>query len=265
MSVYSKDNTQWLVESINCMLNQTVKCDEFIIVEDGPLTIELNEIINTYKNALPLIFNIIKLDENRGLGPALKLGVEKCRNEWIARMDADDYSPPDRIEKQFAILKKYPDLGIIGSNAIEFCDNISNTVARVVLPETNDEIISFSKKRCPYRHSGIIYRKSDIIRAGNYQECYLCEDYDLYARMEQVGVKGYNLQEFLLYVRVNSDFYARRGGVKYLQSILKFKKRLYKCNFYTLNEYFVTSIAHIIVCLIPNTLRKYVYKKLLRR
>ena len=45
MSVYSKDNTQWLVESINCMLNQTVKCDEFIIVEDGPLTIELNEIL----------------------------------------------------------------------------------------------------------------------------------------------------------------------------------------------------------------------------
>lgn len=264
MSVYFKDNPNWLTKSIDCMLNQTIKCDEFVIIEDGPLSMELNNVIDFYKK-YSTIFKIIKIDKNVGLGPALKLGVENCENEWIARMDSDDYSPCDRIEKQFSILRKFPDLGIIGSNAYEFCDNISNIVARVVLPETNEEIISFSKKRCPYRHSGILYKKSEILKAGNYQECYLCEDYDLYARMELNGVKGYNIQEPLLYVRVNSDFYNRRGGVKYLKSLLKFKKRLYKCNFYSFGDYIISSAAHIIVCLMPNSIRGFIYKFLLRK
>lgn len=265
MSVYYKDNPIWLSESIECMLKQTVKCDEFVIVEDGPLTDELIKIIEGYKLKMPDIFNIVKLEKNVGLGPALKIGIETCKNEWIARMDSDDYSPIDRIEKQFAVLKDYPNLGIIGSNANEFYDNISNVVAKVVLPEKNEDIIKFSKKRCPYRHSGIIYRKKDVIEAGNYQECYLCEDYDLYARMEMNGVEGYNIQEPLLYVRVNPEFYGRRGGIKYLKSILKFKTRLYKCGFYSLKNYIISSTAHIIVCLMPNKLRELIYKKLLRK
>lgn len=265
MSVYIKDNPKWLVESIECMLNQTIKCDEFVIVEDGALSDELNDIIEFYNNKYPNIFNIIKIPVNGGLGPALKLGVESCKNELIARMDSDDYSPKDRIEKQFEIIKQQPDVGIVGSNAIEFYNNIDNAVANVILPETNDEIIKFSKRRCPYRHSGILYKKSEILRAGNYQQCYLCEDYDLYARMEMSGTKGYNIQEPLLYVRVNPDFYGRRGGVKYLKSILKFKKRLYKSGFYSLKDYTISAGAHIVVCLIPNKLREFIYKKLLRK
>ena len=70
------------------------------------------------------IFKIVKIEKNGGLGPALKLGVENCKNEWIARMDSDDYSPNDRIEKQFDVLKKCPDVGIVGSNADEFVDSI---------------------------------------------------------------------------------------------------------------------------------------------
>lgn len=265
MSIYIKDNPDWLIESIECMLRQTVKCDEFVIVEDGQLSEELNRIIDEYQKKYPEIFNIIKLEKNRGLGLALKLGIENCKNEWIARMDSDDYSPNDRIEKQFNILKKYPDLGIIGTNANEFYGDISNVVAKVILPETNEEIISFSKRRCPYRHSGIIYKKSEVLKAGNYQECYLCEDYDLYARMELNGTKGYNVQEALLYVRVNPEFYGRRGGIKYLKSILKFKKRLYDCGFYSFKDYTISSLAHVIVCLMPNKVREFIYKKLLRK
>ncbi len=265
MSVYKKDRPDWLKYSIDCMLNQTKKCDEFVLVEDGPLTDELNAIIDEYIKQYPHVFNIIKIKKNGGLGPALKLGVENCKNEWIARMDADDYSPIDRIEKQFKIIEKYPDIDIVGSNAAEFYDNIDNVVAKVVLPETNEEIVKFSKRRCPYRHSGIIYRRSKILEAGNYQECYLCEDYDLYARMEMKGAKGYNIQEDLLYVRVSPDFYGRRGGIKYLKSILKFKKRLYNSGFYSFKDYIISSSAHIVVCLLPNRIREFIYKKVLRR
>ena len=265
MSVYFKDNPDWLKYSLDCMLNQTIFPDEFVIVEDGPLTNELENVIQEYYKKYKKIFKIIKLEKNMGLGPALKIGVENCKNEWIARMDSDDYSPEDRIAKQFSVIGNHPEIGIVGSNANEFSGEITNVLTRVILPETNEEIVKFSKKRCPYRHSGIMYKKSEVLRAGNYQECYLCEDYDLYARMELNGVKGYNIQEPLLYVRVNPKFYDRRGGTKYLKSILKFKKRLYKCGFFTTKEYIVTCSAHIVVCLMPNKLREFIYKKLLRK
>ena len=264
MSVYKNDNVDLLKDAINCMLDQSVKPDEFVIVEDGPLTEELNKTINDYSTSNK-IFNIVKIQKNGGLGPALKLGVEKCRNEWIARMDSDDYSPNDRIEKQFNMLEKYPDVGIIGSNAIEFYDNINNIASRVNLSEKPDEVFSFAKRRCPFRHSGILYKKSEILRAGNYQECYLFEDYDLYTRMLLKGTKGYNVQEYLLYVRVNPDFYKRRGGIKYLKSVLKAKRRFYKIGFYSLKDYIISSFAHILVCLMPNSFRNFVYKKFLRK
>lgn len=264
MSIYKKDNVEWLKYAIDCMLNQTVKPAEFVIVEDGPLTKELNKAIDAYLK-VNSIFNVVKIEKNGGLGPALKLGVEKCNNEWIARMDADDYSPEDRIEKQFNVLKKYPDIGIIGSNAVEFYENIENSVSNVNLPEMPESLYKFAKRRCPFRHSGILYRKSEILRAGNYQECYLFEDYDLYARMFMQGTKGYNVQEDLLYVRVSPDFYKRRGGIKYLKSILKTKKRFYKMGFYSFKDYFISSFAHIVVCLMPNKLRDFIYRKFLRK
>lgn len=265
MSVYYKDNAEWLSNSIECMLNQTIKCDEFVIVEDGQLTKELNAIIEDYEKKYPKVFNIVKIKKNVGLGPALKLGVEVCKNEWIARMDSDDYSPVNRVEKQFEIVDKYPNVGIVGCNADEFCGSLDNIVAHVILPETNEEIIKFSKRRCPYRHSGIIYKKSEIIKAGNYQECYLCEDYDLYARMEMNGTEGFNVQETLLFVRVNEDFYSRRGGLKYLNSLLKFKLRLYKSGFYSLKDFIISAGTHIVVCVMPNKLREIFYKKFLRK
>ena len=250
MSVYFKDNPDWLKYSLDSMLNQTIFPDEFVIVEDGPLTNELENVIQEYYKKHKKIFKIIKLEKNMGLGPALKIGVENCENEWIARMDSDDYSPEDRIAKQFRGIENHPELGIVGSNADEFSGEITNVLARVILPETNKEIVKFSKKRCPYRHSGIMYKKSEVLRAG---------------RKELNGVKGYNIQEPLLYVRVNPKFYDRRGGTKYLKSILKFKKRLYKCGFFTTKEYIVTCSAHIVVCLMPNKLREFIYKKLLRK
>ena len=265
ISIYYKDNVEWLKYAIDSMINQTVKPNEFVIVEDGEITEELDKVIDEYNRNYEGFFNIIKIKTNGGLGPALKLGVEKCKNEWIARMDADDYSPNERIQKQFDVLNIYPELGIIGSNAVEFYGDIDNIVSSVKLPETSKEVYKFSKRRCPFRHSGIIYKKSEILKAGNYQKCYLCEDYDLYARMIMNGTKGYNVQENLLYVRVSPDFYRRRGGVKYLKSILKFKKSLYKSGFYSLKDYIISSGAHIIVCMMPNNARNFIYKKFLRK
>ncbi len=265
MSVYYKEKPEWLDYSIDSMLKQTIFPDEFVLVEDGPLTPELDSVVEKYVKKYPKLFNIVKIKKNGGLGPALKKGVEACSNEYIARMDSDDYSVPNRIEKQFEIFKKNPELGLVGTNVDEFNGTIKNVSCHVILPETQSDIYKFSKKRCPFRHPSLLYKKSEVLKAGNYREFYLCEDYDLYVRMLTAGCKCYNIQEPLVYMRIGKDFYKRRGGWKYMKTILKFKNEQLKTGYFSLFDYMRSTIPHIIVCLLPNSLRDWIYRNLLRK
>ena len=265
MSVYYKENPIWFDKSIISMMDQTIKPSEFVLVEDGPLTDELDKVVEKYENTYPNIFKIIKLPKNVGLGPALKKGVEECSYDFIARMDSDDYCLPERIEKQFEIFESNPDIGMVGTNVSEFIDTIENVVCNVILPETNEEIVDFSKKRNPLRHPSVMFKKSEILSAGNYREYYLCEDYDMWLRMIRNGCKCYNIQNIYVYMRIGEDFFKRRGGHKYFKSIKKFKKEQLHNGYFTKVEYLKTIIPHMIVCYMPNSMRDLIYRKLLRK
>lgn len=264
MSVYYKENPEWLDIAIKSMLAQTFLTNDFVIIKDGPLTSELDSVISKYQRKYPDIFNIVALEKNVGLGPALKIGVENCKNEWIARMDSDDYSIPTRCEKEIKKIIEDNTLDIIGSNIAEFIDDIKNVQAYRILPEKNDEIYKYARRRNPFGHPSVMLRKSKIIEAGNYREYYLCEDYDMWIRMIEKKARCYNIQDVLVYMRVSKDFYKRRGGIKYLKSILRFKKEQYLKGFYSLKDFIISSSAHIIMCLLPNKLRDFLYRKILR-
>lgn len=265
MSVYYKENPEWFKISIDSMLNQTVFPSEFVVVEDGPLTDELNKIIEEYEKKYKNLFKIVKLKTNQGLGPALKIGVENCTNEYIARMDSDDYAIPTRCEKELKKINEGKGLDIVGSSIAEFIDNIKNIQAYRNLPETNKEIYKYAQRRNPFGHPSVMLRKSKVLEAGNYKKYYLCEDYDLWLRMIEKGAKCYNFKEILVYMRVSSDFYKRRGGLKYLKSILKFKTEQFKKNRFKLTDYIISSLASIVTCLCPNPIREFIYKKILRK
>lgn len=265
MSVYYKENPKWFDKSISCMFEQTIKPNEFVLVEDGELTNELYEVVEKYKKQYPKEFKVVNIKSNVGLGLALKKGVEECSNEYIARMDSDDYSLPQRIEKELEVFEKYPDIGMVGTNVSEFIDSIDNVVCNVILPKTNKDIIKFSKSRNPFRHPSVMFKKSAVVNAGNYREYYLCEDYDMWLRMIRNGCKCYNIQDIYVYMRIGEDFYKRRGGHKYFKSIKKFKKEQLKNGYFTKTEYLKSVIPHAIVCYMPNGLRDFIYKKLLRK
>lgn len=265
MSVYYKEKPEWLDYSIESMLNQTVFPDEFVLVEDGALTKELDEIVEKYVKKYPKLFNVVKIPKNEGLGPALQRGIKECKNEFIARMDSDDYSVPCRIQKQFEVFENNPKLGLVGTNVNEFNGNIEDVSCRVILPEQHDEIYKFSKKRCPFRHPSLLYKKSEVLKAGNYRNFYLCEDYDLYVRMLRSGCICHNIQDVLVYMRIGEDFYKRRGGWKYMKTILKFKNEQLKIGYFSFFDYLRSTIPHIIVCLMPNFARDFVYRNLLRK
>lgn len=265
MTVYYKEKPEWLKESIKCAFNQSVKPTEFVLVEDGPLTEDLYKVIEEFRTLNPGKFRVIKLPTNKGSGPASREGVEACKCEYIARLDSDDLCDPDRMKKELDKFLEDPTLDLVGSNVTEFNGDRENVVSRVILPETPEQILEYSKKRMPLRHSGIMFKKEACLRAGNYREYHLVEDYDICNRMLRCGSRMYNIQEFLTFMRVNDNYYKRRGGIKYLKSMYKFKHEQYEVGYISYVQFLKSFVPHAVVCLLPNSLRDLVYKKLLRK
>lgn len=266
MSVYYKEKPEYLSLSIESMLNQTVKPDEFIIVKDGPLTTELDEVINNFVTAYPKTFNIIVNETNLGLGPALAKGIENSKNELIARMDSDDYVVSTRCERQLEKFREDPKLEMVGSYEAEFVDDIDNVISIHRVPSENDEIERFMHRRCSVLHPTGMYKKSAVLKSGNYQSVLLYEDYDLFARMVlEYHIKSYNIPEPLYYIRTSEDFFKRRGGIKYAKTVLKFKWGQYRKGYMSLMDFCISGLGQAFVCVLPNSLRKIFYMKFLRK
>lgn len=264
MSVYYKEKPEYLKEAIDSILNQTVKTDDFVIVCDGPLTEGLDKVIADYVKTYSGLFTVYRLSRNIGLAKALNNGILQCKNELIARMDSDDISAPDRIEKQIAVINEKK-ADIVGANIIEFVGNINNTGNSRIVPEKNEDIITFAKKRSPFNHPTIMYKKSAVIAAGFYEDYRFFEDYNLWATMLNMGYKGYNIQENLLYMRGGEEMYKRRGGFSYVGCIYRFKKHLKKIGFIGEKDFLVGVLGHAVVSIIPNGIREKIYSKLLRK
>lgn len=264
MSVYAKENPEYLKLSIQSMLDQTVPPDEFVLVEDGPLPAKLINVIDGFVKDNPELFKIVLLSQNKGLGPALAAGIQVCKNELIARMDSDDYSDPRRCEKELDCFINHPDLDIVGCYEAEFQDTITNVIAVHKVPEKSEEINTFMHRRCAILHPTVIYRKSAVLSCGNYHSVPLYEDYDLFIRMVRNHSKGYNLQEPLYFIRIGDDFFKRRGGFHYMKTVVTFKRKQYKEGFFSFRDYMISAWGQAFVCLLPNSLRTMFYKKFLR-
>ena len=264
MSVYYKEQAENLREAIDSILNQTVKTNEFIIVKDGPLTEKLDNTIKEYVEEYPGVFKIVTLKKNMGLAKALNKGIEQCSNEIIARMDSDDISMPDRMERQLEAMEANR-ADILSGTIVEFDESVDKPTAKRELPEKNEQIIEFAKKRSPFNHPAVMFKKSAVLAVGGYQHFPYFEDYYLWVRMLQNGAKAMNLAQPLLLMRAGQAMYSRRGGLKYLKCVYRFRKYLWKCKFSSFGDFFISVSAQTAVCLLPNRVRIFVYHKFLRR
>lgn len=264
MSVYYKEKAEYLVQSIESILGQTVKTDDFVIVCDGPLTKELDGVISDYESRFAHIFNIVRLEKNEGLGKALNEGLKHCRHEIVARMDSDDISMPDRMEKELdAIVRENVD--VVGAAIIEFSERTNNEIARRMLPEKAEAIRCFARRRNPFNHPAVMYKKSSVMDAGGYKDFMLFEDYYLWIRMLLMGHSGYNIQEPLLYMRAGENLYKRRGGLGYAKQIVKFRWFMLRHGYSNIIDFAVTAGGHTLVALLPNGMRKKFYERVLRK
>lgn len=264
MSVYYKENPAYLRQSMLSIYNQTIPTNNFVVVCDGPLTDELNEVLFEMKKEFGPRLCIHRLPQNGGLGNALKIGIKKCTNEFIARMDSDDISRPDRCEKEIKMLITHPEISVLGGFIEEFIEDTNHVCSIRIVPEKQDAILQFAKKRNPFNHVSVMYRKSAVESVGSYESFFLLEDYYLWIRMLNNGHQGYNLQEPLVWVRVGKDMYKRRGGWKYVQSQRNLFKYMAQTGFITTGQYQIQSLIRLIGAIIPNWLRAILFQKLLR-
>ena len=266
MSVYYKEEPKFLDLALSSILKeQTLIPNEVVLVEDGPLNKELYEVVDKYKKAYPNILKVYPLEKNGGLGPALNYGLSKCSNELIARMDSDDFSAPDRCEKLLNIFKEDYSYDCVGSFEVEFENDLDDVVAIHKVPETSDEIDKFMLRRCALLHPTVMYKKSAVLAAGNYRNVLLYEDYDLFMRMVcENHCKCYNIQENLYFIRINANFFKRRGGFKYMKTAIKFKNMQRKKGYMSFKDFIISAGGQAFVCLMPNKMRRWFYLKFLR-
>lgn len=266
LSVYRKEQAEYLDQALLSMVRQTVAPDEIVIVRDGPLTRELDEVIDTYKTQYPEMIQILTNETNLGLGLALQKGVPACRNELIARMDSDDIARPDRCEKQLKMFAEDPGLVICGGAIREFNTDLDNTSGYRICPSSDAELKQYIKTRCPFNHMTVMYKKSAVLEAGNYQDFLYNEDYLLWIRLYEKGYKFANLPDVLVDVRVNDDLYQRRGGEAYYKSEKGIQDILLHDGIITRTTY-LSNVAKrfILQKLMPNALRGFLYKYVIRR
>ncbi len=265
MSVYHKEKPEYLRQAIESIQAQTLPTDDFVLVCDGPLNPELDVVIVAKQKEMGDILNVIRLAKNSGLGNALNQGIRHCKNELVARMDSDDIAYPDRCKKQIDVFNTHPEVSICSGVVEEFTTDSKVVDTRRVPPETNAEIIEFAKKRNPFNHPCVMYKKSAVEASGSYQDFYLLEDYYLWLRMLMAGYQSYNIQEPLLHMRAGSEMYMRRAGWKYAKTQVRLFKFMKQQGFIGEGQYIKSCVIRSGSALAPNWLRKFMFEKVLRK
>lgn len=260
ISLYKKENPEYLRLAIDSMLNQTVAPDEIVLVEDGPLTDELYAVLDEY----PMLHRV-KNETNLGLGLALNVGLKECRNELVARMDTDDCSKPDRCEKQLQRFLEKPYLAIVGSHIDEFIGDTSNVISQRIVPTTSEEIYKFAKKRSAFNHPVVMYSKTAVLENNGYADLKRNQDVDLFGRMQFNGYKAENIDEALLWFRSSDELAKRRKSWQNTWSYIVTIRNFWKMGYSSFSDYAIVGIAQTGMYLMPIKLQNYIYKNFLRK
>jgi len=271
MSIYKSDVPEYVQIAFESMLNQTRLPDEIVVVGDGPVPASLKQVIDNLQftidnEKLPVEVAYLPQEKNRGLGEALRIAVENAKYDYLARMDSDDICLPDRFEKQMKCFEEDPELSLVGGMITEFVDTPDNIVNERRLPLEDADIKKFMRSRCGVNHVTVIFKKEDLLKAGNYRSDYRQEDYYLWARMMKAGCKFRNIPDVVVNVRSGRDQFARRSGWNYYLdhcAIFRFMYHEGLISFPRLVYNYV--VRGIIQGLMPNWLRTWTYQHMLRK
>jgi glycosyltransferase involved in cell wall biosynthesis len=205
MSIYHKEKPEFFKLAFDSILNQTLLPNEIVLVKDGPLTDELDNILLKYISINQNLIKVVSLEKNVGLSKALNIGLKKCKYDYVARMDTDDIALPNRFEIQIYFLNNNPSIDVVGSWAYLFDDqNDNNGVLKT--PELDDKIKK-SIWTCPFVHPTVIFKKESILKVGSYNADAgpRQDDYDLWFRCAYNNLNFANIPQPLLKYRFTDN------------------------------------------------------------
>jgi glycosyltransferase involved in cell wall biosynthesis len=264
LPTYHGDTPNELEQAIESLADQTVLPEELYIVKDGPLTNDLELVIDVKTNEFPTTIRTHQIAENKGLGNALRVGVEKCSYDIVARMDADDISVPSRFERQLEFLNEYSEINIVGGYIEEFDSDPNEPIARREVPTSHEEINQMARFRSPMNHGTVMFEKEAALHAGNYRAVDRMEDYDLWVRMLLDGATFANIPEVLVKVRAGEEMYGRRGGLEYAREEIRTQVELYRRGFIPATIFLFNIFTRTTLRVLPNQIRGTIYRALAR-
>lgn len=265
MSVYKNDSPVYFDRALESITDQqTIKPDEIVLVVDGPVSEETNDIIEKYSKKYNL--KAIRLETNGGLGNALRIATENCSNELIARMDSDDVAVSERFEQQLQFFNDNPNIDIVGGDITEFVDGEANIISRRSVPLDDCSIKKFMKKRCAMNHVTVMFKKESVMDSGGYLDWFWNEDYYLWIRMWAHGDTFANTGVVLVNVRSGLDQFARRGGWKYYKSERGLQRLMLKRRLISFFRYCCNCLARFVIqVLLTKKTRGFILQKMARK
>lgn len=261
-SVYSKEKPDFLHQAFESLWLQTLQADEVVVVQDGPITVDLLNVIKFWKSKLNIVDVI--LPKNVGLGPALNIGLSKCNYDLVARFDTDDINRADRFEVQINAYKSNA-ADIIGGQIEEFNLKPKDTGRLRVVPLTSAAIIKRVKVLSPFNHATVLFSKQAVMSVGGYLNMPYMEDYYLWLRLLKKSASFYNVENTLVDVRVGNDMVGKRKGKEYIKSEWKLCKYKYHNGYSNLFASLVVFVLKLFVRLLPGKILAYIYRLMRKR
>lgn len=265
MPVYKGETPENFYTSLDSICRQTLPPDEIVIVCDGPLTKELDAVLDEFDSAYPELLHVVRLPENKGRGIAAREGLLACKNEYVARMDSDDISVPNRMEMEMKVMLEHPEISVLGGQIAEFIDNPAQITGCRRVKTAPKDIRKDASRRSPMNQVTVIMRKTDVIAAGNYPPIDQMEDYYLWASMLGAGFSMMNITQTCVLVRTGNRMYSQRGGMSYFHQAVRMERHLRAmgiCNpLQSAKNLFLRFCGAV---LLPNRVRRMCYNLFLR-
>jgi glycosyltransferase involved in cell wall biosynthesis len=261
MAVWAGDRGEWLDEALRSIAAQTLRADEVVVVEDGPITAEVAAVLEA--SELPI--TRVALPANIGLSGALQEGLAHCHHELIARVDSDDVNEPDRFARQVATMRARPNLSALSGYVSEFVEDPESPYAVRTVPVGAAQVARAARWRSPLNHPAVMMRLSHIQAVGGYTGFVSLEDYYLWGKLLAAGHEIDNLPEVLVRMRAGAAQGRRRGGLRYARTEIELLRAFVRIGFLTRSQALVSMVVRVPVRLVPDPIRAIVYRYILRR
>ena len=212
MAFYKNDVPASRDRALDSVFNNSILPSQLVLIQDGPITLELSEVALKWKARHSSVIDIVELGVNSGLANALNAGLMHAKHEWVFRADSDDVNRPRRFEITIDFIKKNHNATLVGGQIAEYSNNGIFTGFRNV-PLSHSNVAIVSRFRNPFNHMTVAFRKSDVIAVGGYPNITFREDYALWCLLLDRGCLCVNLPDVLVDVSAGVAMIERRSGL----------------------------------------------------